>query len=228
MTIKNYALLAVALIAGFASQAQSSKKWKYDNNGTDQFIFSWTPTPVAAAAIRPRFSCFWTLNANMRRDFGKKMSFLAGVAIKNLGSKYYVTSSLPSNYVSVGRYYTVGIPLALRFGNIAKHKWFGIDGGFDVPFNYKQKSWTAGSKSTKVKSNTWFPAATNYFVPYVGASFSTKFGGVKFINYLRPFSTAATAESMRYVSLFLNINGKSAGTGAVRKKINLKSKTNTL
>jgi hypothetical protein len=231
MNIKNFAVLALALAATLSVQAQSKSKWRYDNNSTDQLIFSWTPLSSAVPGLKvvPRFSYFWNVNASMRRDFGNKASLLFGASIKNIGDRRsYDPGGGVAKQVSISRYYTIGIPAAVRFGNIKKKQWGGIDFGFDVPFAAKSKVWNVGDKRNKQKASDWFPNNTNYFVPYVGASGSFGKFGVKYIHYLVPFADIANAPTTRYVSLFLNLGGSSSGTGAVRKKINLKSKSNTL
>ncbi|MFM2385909.1 MAG: hypothetical protein RL660_666 [Bacteroidota bacterium] len=227
MNVKNMMLLVAAILVAFSATAQSKKsKWSYDQNGTDQLIFSWNPT----VGNTPRFSSFYNANFNGVYKFNNKAAFLIGGAIKNIGTttRYTLTGT---EYVSRTRYYTVGVPVSLRFGNLRKSQWFGVEGGVDLPFHRKSKTWVAGDKrDTKVKNSDWFPNNTTVAVPFVGAGFCYKKIGIKYVRYLADFNDPSLSNGrMQYISVFINSGGKGSGAGkSMRKKINLKSKNNTL
>jgi hypothetical protein len=225
MRVKVLVLLAIS----FCSLANAQKKQSFftkDNVQTDQFMFGISPNTNGV-----RFSWFFNMSQNYKHNFGKNVQLSTGVALKNIGTSN-TFSSFGTEYRVIDRFYTLGVPVALRFGNIAKRKWFGIDGGLDMPINRKVKFWEVDSKrSTKVKTkvaDTWSRYGYNPVAPYVGASFSFNRIGVKYSYYLQPFVKGGQ-EDFQTISLFFNTGGgASMAKGKVRKKINLKGENNTL
>jgi hypothetical protein len=221
-------LILCAAIVCCALGANAQKKKSFftkDNVQTDQFMFGFSPNTNGV-----RFSWFLNMSQNFKHDFGKHVQLSTGLSLKNLGTS---NTDNVTKLKSVARYYTIGVPIALRFGDIAKRKWFGLDGGLDVPINRKFKTWTVGKKgSTKVKTDvadTWDRSNYNAVAPYVGASFSLNRIGVKYTYYLNPFMKGGQ-ENFQTVSLFFNMSGNAGGLakGKARKKIYLKGENNTL
>jgi hypothetical protein len=226
--MKLRAILFIALVC-CAVGANAQKKDPFftkDNVQTDQLTFGFSPNTNGL-----RFSWFFNMSQNYKHNFGKNVQLSTGVSLKNLGT--INTDSVGGVKIrSVARYYTIGVPIALRFGDIEKRKWFGLDGGLDVPINRKFKAWQVGKKgSTKGKTDiadTWDRSNYNPIAPYVGASFCVNRIGVKYSYYLNPFMKGGQ-ENFQTLSLFFNTTGNgSLAKGKVRKKINLKGENNTL
>jgi hypothetical protein len=226
--MKLRAILFIALVC-CAAGANAQKKDPFftkDNVQTDQLMFGFSPNTNGV-----RFSWFFNISQTYKHNFGKNVQLSTGVSLKNLGtSNTYIATT--NTIRSIERYYTIGIPVALRFGDIAKRKWFGLDGGLDLPINRKFKTWVVGDKrATKVKTkiaDTWDRYNYNPIAPYVGASFCFNRIGVKYSYYLNPFMKGGQ-ENFQTLSLFFNTGGNGGmAKGKVRKKINLKGENNTL
>jgi hypothetical protein len=224
--MKLRAILFIALVccAAGASAQKKDPFFTKDNVQTDQLTFGFSPKTNGV-----RFSWFFNMSQNYKHNFGKSVQLSTGVSLKNLGTS---NTDNATKLKSIARYYTIGVPIALRFGDIAKRKWFGLDGGLDLPINRKFKTWTVGSKrATKLKTSvadTWDRSNYNPIAPYVGASFCFNRIGVKYSYYLNPFMKGGQ-ENFQTLSLFFNTGGNGGlAKGKVRKKINLKGENNTL
>ena len=137
----------------------------YVSSGMDAAIFS------TATMKRPRhddklgtmrFSYVINIGTNFNYDFTNHAGIFAGVNIKNIG---FIEQE--GNVHIKRRTYTIGIPLAIKFGNFEKKTFGFLGGGADVPFNYREKAFT--SRSHKTKFNEWFSNRTPMVMPYVFA-----------------------------------------------------------
>lgn len=115
------------------------------------------------------------------------------------------------------RNYYIGVPLALKIGNLKNDTYLfgGVEGEF--AFNYKEKVFVNENKLDDLKFSTWFSDRTNAFMPSAFVGLNLKSGlNLKFKYYLRDFYnkdyTAQgvkiydnTKSQMFYFSLAMNI-----------------------
>jgi hypothetical protein len=131
-----------------------------------------------------RFTYF--INAGSVLNFKVSNGFTAftGIDIKNIGFIEKMSDSTLKH-----RTYNVGVPVGIKLGDIAGHRYFfaGID--IETPVNYKEKVFT--SRNHKSKFNEWFSDRTSTFMPGIFAGFSVH-PGVSFkleyylSNFLNP------------------------------------------
>jgi len=115
-----------------------------------------------------RFSFIANIGFHFNYDFDEHFGMFTGLGIKNIG----FTEKLGEVTV-IRRVYTIGAPIGFKFGNLAKRNFVLLGGGFDVPFNYKEK-YKKGSD--KQKSNEFFSDKTASVMPYLFAGASLKPG----------------------------------------------------
>lgn len=141
----------------------------YWGSGLDAAIFSTSLYKDAAMADAKlttlRFTYVVNIGMNYHYDFTEHVGAFVGVGIKNIGliNKY-------GDSTVKRRVYTVGVPVGIKFGNLRNRNFGFIGGGFDVPFNYREKGFVKRNK--KEKFNEWFSDRTPNFMPYVFAGVS--------------------------------------------------------
>lgn len=146
----------------------------YVSTGFDAYILSTAMLEkpgVSSQLTTPRFTGFFNAGFNLNYNFSNSVGFFTGLGIKNIGfiEKYNNPDSTVKR-----RVYALGIPLALKFGNMMKGNYFMIGGGVDFPFNYKEKGFV--KRSDKTKFNEWFSQRTPPVMPYVFAGFRIRPG----------------------------------------------------
>jgi len=144
----------------------------YFSNGLDAAIFSTSNMQLVGESSKLttlRFSYVINIGVNANYDFTDHFGVMAGLSMKNIGFIEKVSDSTVKR-----RAYTIGIPVAIKFGNIPRRNYGFIGGGFDVPFEYKEKGFT--SRGSKTKLNSWFSDRTENFMPYIFAGFSVRPG----------------------------------------------------
>lgn len=127
-----------------------------------------------------RFSPVINFGYHLHRDFSEKAGFYTGFSVRNVGMINDVNDSIRVKQ----RVYTVGIPIALKFGDM-KGNLAAI--GFENEFalNYKQKVYLNDAKS---KSNIWFSDRTKIYLPSVFIEVKGKQGNyIRFKYYLTDF-----------------------------------------
>ncbi len=182
--------IALAIFSAFTltlnaqeSTSQTSKKNVYTAS-TSELIFSWGT--VEAKPLNPnnivRFTCFLHLGEQLHVDFNEHAGFYTGLSLRNVG----LINDLNDTVKIKQRVYTLGIPLALKLGNMqGTNIAAGVEGEFSIA--YKQKVFVNDEKS---KTNEWFSDRTNIFLPSAFAELRTKNGAyIKFKYYLTDFLT---------------------------------------
>lgn len=135
----------------------------YMGNGYDLLILSSADfTKFDRSKITtPRFTGVVNLGLNFHYDLAKRFGLFTGVGLKNLGLIDKI-----GNVTIKTRVYTMGIPLGIKAGNLRNRNFVFAGGGIDVPFNYREKSFTNRYKKM-YKNSEWFSDATPRFMPYV-------------------------------------------------------------
>lgn len=206
--MKNIALTLSFLFSILFAQAQVKKY----STSSGELIFSFADYTINGQAINNpvRFTCFFHLGINQHFDFTDRIGMYTGGAIRNVG----FTSTSGDSMVKRRNYY-IGIPLAIKLGNLNKDTYIygGVEGEFAI--HYKEKTFVNEDKVSKVP--VWFSEKTNPFLPsaFVGLNFK---GGLnlKFKYYLKDFYNPNytqggvkiyenTTSQMFYFALSMNI-----------------------
>src|SRR5436190_21126534 len=139
-----------------------SQATKYTTTG-GELIFS-TSTYDGGQAIR--FSPVVNLQNTVHFDKSEKMGFFTGLNVRNVGFIYDESDAVRKKV----RTYNVGIPLALKFGDM-DGTFFYAGYELEVPLNYKEKTYVNESKEDKF--NSWFSQRTPpiYNTVIVGVQF---------------------------------------------------------
>jgi hypothetical protein len=187
--MKKIYLLASALLLTINLHAQestspSSTRPSYFASATE-LIFSWGN--VTADPLKPnnivRFTCFLHLEEQFHHDFSSKAGIYTGLSIRNVG----LINDLNDTVKIKQRVYTLGIPVALKIGNMDRGTYatVGVEG--ELAFAYKQKVFI---NDEKTKTVIWFSDRTNLFLPSAFAELKFSDGlYVKFKYYLTDFLT---------------------------------------
>lgn len=127
-----------------------------------------------------RFSAFFHVGQQIHFDFSNKAGFYTGLSLRNIG----MINDLNDSVRIKQRVYTVGIPAAIKVGNM-KGTNLAVGAEAEFAIAYKQKLFVNDEKS---KTNEWFSDRTNIFLPSAFAEIRTKQGGyIKFKYYLTDF-----------------------------------------
>jgi hypothetical protein len=147
------------LITGFIfiSLTLSAQKEKYYSESGGEFIFSFADVEKNGLSVTTpmRFSMFLHLGQNYHWNLNEYAGLFTGYGLRNIG---YITKE--DNLKMKRRTYSIGIPLAVKFGAMDKN--FFLYGGtsFELFFHYKQKQFIDGEKS---KFSEWFSPRTERF-----------------------------------------------------------------
>lgn len=150
----------------------------YSSNGMES-IFSFSNYTVGGNDIsnKLRYSAFFHLNHRRHFDFGKSAGIFSGVAIRNVGFIARESDSLTLKR----RVYTVGVPLALKLGNMEKMQFVYLGVEAELAINYKEKHFVDGNKEKKF--NEWFSKRTPLLMPSVFAGIQNKRGFNVYVKY---------------------------------------------
>lgn len=122
-----------------------------------------------------RFSLL-NLGYHINYDFDEHFGMFSGIGIKNLG---FIEKDGDSTIKR--RVYTLGVPLGFKLGNLQKRHFGFIGGGFDMPFNYREKGFVR--RRDKDKFSEWFSDRTPEFMPFLFAGFSYGSGSTLKVQY---------------------------------------------
>lgn len=188
--------IATIIVLGFLSfhiQAQEKKllnnaplkEW-YGMSGSE-LIFSSGKVVNNGTTLdnRIRFSLFFHLQHQNHYDFNKHVGFYTGFALINVGfiNRMHVPNTTDAEIRQ--RSYSLGIPLALKVGNMERGNYlaFGVEG--ELMFHYKRKAYYGGNKS---KMSEWLSPEVNLFNPSVFAELRFHHGGyIRVKSYLLDF-----------------------------------------
>lgn len=176
----------------------------YMTRGGDGPLLSFASMMLNGEALRniPRFSWFFNMGTNFNKDYTKNVGVFAGINIKNIGLISKPADSLKLKQ----RVYTVGIPLGFKIGDVSGGTFFLYAGGeIDLAFNYKEKQFIDGKKST---FNEWLSDRTPLLMPSLFAGFRMGNSlGLKVQYYLNNFFNTdfKTKENGRTVYPYKNL-----------------------
>jgi hypothetical protein len=132
-----------------------------------------------------RFSAFLDLAWNINYDFNRVLGFYTGWDVRNVG--FINDFNVPGfgDVTVKQRSYDLGIPLALKLGNLTKDSYLAIGTEGEWMFAYKQKVIWNGSKNI---NSVWGSGKANAINPSVFAELHNQHGGyIRFKYYLYDF-----------------------------------------
>jgi len=144
----------------------------YWSNGLDAAIFSTSllqKTGQSDKLTTLRFSYVVNFGFNLNFDFNRHIGLMTGAGVKNIG---FIEKTMGGTVKR--RVYTLGVPLGIKIGDLARRNFVFLGGGLDAPVNYREKAFV--DRGDKVKFNEWFSERTPSFMPYVFAGVSASPG----------------------------------------------------
>ncbi len=215
--------LVLLLLAFLPSKAQINTY----STSSGEIIFSFADYKINGEQMNNpvRFTCFLHLGSFQHFDFNDKVGLYTGTAIRNVG----FISTKGDSLIKRRNYY-IGIPLAIKIGNLDEdtYVYAGVEG--ELAINYKEKIFINEEKVHKF--NVWFSNRTNSFMPSVFMGVNLKGGfNMKFKYYLSDFYNknfvasgekiyANTTSQMFYFSVAMNIRNSSYNRSRSTKTYN--------
>lgn len=164
-------ICSVLMLVSSNVQSQSEGNDRFYNTAYSELIFSVPDVKVNDKQLSGpvRFSAFFHFSVNQHADFSNTVGIFSGLGVRNIG--FIVDrDSLRTKF----RSYTLGIPLALKIGNLKDDTYFYLGGEIEYLFNYKQKDFIDGNKT---KVTEWFSNRTEQFLPSAFVGLNMKQGG---------------------------------------------------
>lgn len=165
---------------------------------TDEFIAA-QPVGTEVVGSPARFTLWFHLGQYLHVDLNNNFGILTGGAIRNVGfisderldktGPEGIPDGVVEDYKIIRRNYTLGVPLALKFGNFKKHLYVYGGAEYELAFAFKEKYWNSHQRDgEKRKVSTWFADQSKLFLPSVYAGAQLPGGiNVKFKYYLNDF-----------------------------------------
>ncbi len=114
----------------------------------------------------PRLSMFLNIGITFNYNFTRHFGAYTGLQLKNTGFIQQNGSELVKH-----RVYALGVPFGLRIGGTSMHQsHLIVGGGFDLPFNYKEKRYNFLGRN-EYKFNEWFSQHTPNLMPFCFVGF---------------------------------------------------------
>jgi hypothetical protein len=185
-------LLSICSINLFAQDAATSGSTKTAYFASaSEIIFSWGDVTAAAVPgqtqIDPkailRFSPVFNIEEQFHYDFAKSVGLYTGLSLRNVG----FINELNDTVKMKQRVYTLGVPLALKLGQVNGGNYLTVGAEAEFAIAYKQKVFVNDEKNKTVE---WFSDRTNIFLPSAFVELKSQSGVyLKFKYYLTDFLT---------------------------------------
>ncbi len=213
---KLFIALSIAMIA-LQSNAQSFEK-KYKEVVTET-IFSFGDIKASAINSRSivRFSSFYHFQRQNHHNFNNHFGIYSGLGLRNVGFINEFNDSLKVKQ----RSYSLGIPLAIKLGNMQSKAYIALGAEIEWMFAYKQKVYYNDEKK---KFSEWFSNRVTPINPSLFVELHTSTGQyIRFKYYLQNFlqtdnqkiyannallNFKPTTSQLMYVSIGTNIPKK--------------------
>lgn len=113
-----------------------------------------------------RFSPVFNLQQQFHYDFSDRVGIYTGLGVRNVGLITHYIDSFNNKEKIKERSYSLGLPLALKFGDLKDGINFALGGEAEIMFAYKRKIKLGDHKD---KDSEWFSDNVNLFNPSVFA-----------------------------------------------------------
>ena len=157
--MKNFKIYILFLAIGTLFFTNSYSQDRIYAESANEIIFSFADVVYNGQNLSTpaRFSMFFHAGNNVHYDLSDNVGFYSGYGLRNIG---FITDD---NGIKIKRRtYSLGIPLAIKFG-VFSQKFFIYGGGsYEMFFHYKQKKFVDGNKE---KYSEWFSDRTDRFAP---------------------------------------------------------------
>ena len=164
-----YKLIVVLLLTLTANFSFGQKK-PYFTNGSD-FIFSYglaTDSSGADVTSNLRFSGWYHANELLNIDFSKSAGFVTGLGLANVG----MITRPGVGIIVKQRAYSLGVPVAFRFGDLDRKRFFTVGAEGELMLDYKEKVFKDGKKVQK--HHEWLSNNSNLLNPAVFLKYQKK------------------------------------------------------
>lgn len=181
-------LFTCCLLLGFGlivpAQEQAPKQTYVKTAG--EIIFSAGVLEIPGAQVDPvvRFSAFFQSQEQLHIDISKNIGIYTGIGSRNIGFINRINDSIRIKQ----RVYSIGIPIALKIGNMRYGNFLAIGGEAEFFTHYKQKTFLNKRQNKVDKFSEWFSNRVNVFNPSLFAEYN--FDGKRYIRlryYLNDF-----------------------------------------
>lgn len=168
-TMKRLPLLLIFLLPVLKTSAQSDAPKRVYMKSASEFIFSMGNMNAFADSVRMvemdispvvRFSGFFHLQEQLHVDFSKSAGFYTGIGLRNIGMINQLNDSVKVKQ----RAYSLGIPVAFKFGKLPQGYFVAFGAEAELFFHYRQKDFYDGAKR---KHGEWFSNRVNLINPSV-------------------------------------------------------------
>ena len=182
-----FGLATNAMVAQNASTPGSVKTAYFAS--ASEIIFSWGQVTAAAVPgqtqIDPkailRFSPVFNIQEQFHYNFAESVGLYTGLSLRNVGFINQLNDTIKMKQ----RVYTLGVPLALKLGQVNNGNYLTLGAEAEFAFAYKQKVFVNDEKNKTVQ---WFSDRTNIFLPSVFVELKSQSGVyIKFKYYLTDF-----------------------------------------
>ncbi len=177
-------LLAILPFKNVIGQSTDTNKKSYTTTG-GEMIFSWAQVKKGGedATAIVRWSPVFNFQFQYHNDFSSRAGFFTGVNIRNVGFIFDDPTTVNTRYKA--RVYDLGVPVALKLGNM---RGLCLFGGYEIefPFNYKEKRFVNEVKEEK--NTSWFSSKVPSYYQSFFFGVQTAFGAqLKFKYYMTNF-----------------------------------------
>ena len=109
-----------------------------------------------------RFTAFFNVQQQMHYDFNAHLGIFTGYGIRNVGFIHEISPAGLGPVTLKQRSYSMGIPLAIKFGNMERGRYIALGVEEELMFHYKRKlMYNEG----KVVFSEWFSSDVRRFMP---------------------------------------------------------------
>lgn len=191
--------ITIMMLGFFSAKAQNTIMDRYLGRDTllirnwysmsaSEIIFSWgevksykAPGSTETVALDNivRFTCFFHFQQQFHYNFNNHFGLFTGFGVRNVGliNKINISDSLGDVTVKQ-RSYSLGVPIALKFGNMKKGTFLALGAEAELMFAYKKKILYNDQKD---KYTDWFSDDVNLFNPSLFADI--RFNGGSYIRF---------------------------------------------
>lgn len=149
--MKSKFLVVVFMAAALAGFSQDQKF--YSTSGLE-VIFSWADVTTNGndQSSVLRFAPVFNFENWVNYDVNQNIGFFSGLAVRNVGFIY--DDPTAPNVRIKARTYNLGIPAAVKIGNLSTNKFVFVGYELELPFHYKEKIFINEEKEDK--ATIWF------------------------------------------------------------------------